>query len=118
MTEHLGIAQKGRRFAIDLPETEPFLLPLPDGEVTEWPIVHPWKGCVLETEPRVRIPPSPPLSAAQQITRIASRDENVVRRSEAEMGHRRWSRSDGEATNPSLSAIERNSTNQLRSERG
>ena len=31
------------------------------GEVTEWPIVHPWKGCVLETVPRVRIPPSPPL---------------------------------------------------------
>ncbi len=30
------------------------------GEVTEWPIVHPWKGCVLETVPRVRIPPSPP----------------------------------------------------------
>ncbi len=30
------------------------------GEVTEWPIVRPWKGRVLETAPRVRIPPSPP----------------------------------------------------------
>ena len=30
------------------------------GEMTEWPIVHPWKGCVGETPPRVRIPLSPP----------------------------------------------------------
>ena len=29
------------------------------GEVSEWPKVHPWKGCVRESVPRVRIPPSP-----------------------------------------------------------
>jgi hypothetical protein len=41
---------------------------LSQGEVTEWPIVHPWKGCVGVTPPRVRIPPSPPLvSKCEQV---------------------------------------------------
>ena len=31
------------------------------GEVTEWSNVHPWKGCVSERAPRVRIPLSPPV---------------------------------------------------------
>jgi hypothetical protein len=31
------------------------------GEVSEWSIEHAWKACVLETVPRVRIPPSPPI---------------------------------------------------------
>ena len=30
------------------------------GEVSEWSIVHPWKGCVPSSVPGVRIPLSPP----------------------------------------------------------
>ena len=48
---------------------------LSQGEVTEWPIVHPWKGCVGVTPPRVRIPPSPPLGAAQ----LGKREEPSVK---------------------------------------
>jgi hypothetical protein len=33
------------------------------GEVAEWTIVLHWKCSVLETVPRVRIPPSPPFDA-------------------------------------------------------
>ena len=40
------------------------------GEMTEWPIVHPWKGCVGETPPRVRIPLSPPFSPYNIITTL------------------------------------------------
>lgn len=29
------------------------------GEVSEWSIVHPWKGCVPSSVPGVRIPLSP-----------------------------------------------------------
>ena len=29
------------------------------GEVSEWSIVHPWKGCVESNQPQVRILPSP-----------------------------------------------------------
>ena len=65
-----------------------------DGEMTEWPIVHPWKGCVGETPPRVRIPLSPPLTESMQ--GVLARDE-MFRRSEAE-------RANG-MSNPSLSAI-------------
>ena len=32
------------------------------GEVSEWSMVQPWKGCVGATPPGVRIPPSPPLN--------------------------------------------------------
>ena len=28
--------------------------------MSEWSIVHPWKGCVLAIEPGVRISPCPP----------------------------------------------------------
>ena len=31
------------------------------GEVSEWSIVHPWKGCVPLSVPGVRIPLSPPM---------------------------------------------------------
>lgn len=30
------------------------------GEVSEWPMVQSWKGCVGAIPPWVRIPPSPP----------------------------------------------------------
>ena len=50
------------------------------GEMTEWPIVHPWKGCVGETPPRVRIPLSPPLTQSMQGESIS---DEKFRRSEA-----------------------------------
>ncbi len=34
------------------------------GEVAEWSNALPWKGSVRETVPRVRIPPSPHLTAS------------------------------------------------------
>jgi hypothetical protein len=37
------------------------------GEVTEWSNVHDWKSCVLERVPRVRIPPSPPCFAPEEL---------------------------------------------------
>ncbi len=52
--------------------------------MTEWPIVHPWKGCVGETPPRVRIPLSPPLTQSMQGE--STRDERF-RRSAAEMAN-------------------------------
>ena len=32
--------------------------------MSEWSIVHPWKGCVLAIEPGVRISPCPPINGA------------------------------------------------------
>ena len=32
--------------------------------MSEWSIVHPWKGCVLAIEPGVRISPCPPFFLA------------------------------------------------------
>ena len=53
-----------------------FLTPLL-GEVAEWPNVTDSKSVVPERVPGVRIPPSPPLGAAQlTIWRSQKRDEN------------------------------------------
>ena len=43
--------------------------------MTEWSIVHPWKGCVLETAPRVRIPLSPPFQ--DEVAEKAGRGSRV-----------------------------------------
>ena len=44
------------------------------GEVSEWLKVHPWKGCVRESVPGVRIPPSPPfLPLAIMAEQLSSR---------------------------------------------
>ena len=54
-----------------------FLTPLL-GEVAEWPNVTDSKSVVPERVPGVRIPPSPPLGAAQLSIRLAGkRDENL-----------------------------------------
>src|SRR5208282_5504780 len=37
------------------------------GEVSEWLKEHAWKACVGETQPWVRIPPSPPLLCFQWV---------------------------------------------------
>ena len=79
------------------------------GEVAEWPNVTDSKSVVLERVPGVRIPPSPPLGAAQlTIRRSWKRDENLFDgRSERDW---RWGTEGGRLamrrslTNPSFSA--------------
>ena len=36
------------------------------GEVAEWSNAHDWKSCVVARQPRVRIPPSPPVFPYQE----------------------------------------------------
>jgi hypothetical protein len=50
-----------------------FTLGLPRGEVSEWLKEHAWKACVGETQPWVRIPPSPPSSLPNWLLRRIER---------------------------------------------
>ena len=53
-----------------------FLTPLL-GEVAEWPNVTDSKSVVPERVPGVRIPPSPPLGAAQLTIRLAGKGMRI-----------------------------------------